>query len=91
MKLRTLLFVLTLSLVLPIYGLASSNTDVPTTTVTDTATATVTRYGGRFGGRWSTSTQQGAAGSLFVDANNDGVCDNFGTAQQGVMRGGWRR
>ncbi len=87
MKTRTLIFVLALSLVLPVYGLASSNTDVPETTVTTPDTETAVRYGGQFGRRFSAPTAQGMAGRYFVDENNDGVCDTCGLAHPGAGQG----
>lgn len=87
MKTRTLIFVLALSLLLPVYGLAASATDVPETTVTTPAAETATRYGGQFGRRFSTSTTQATAGRYFVDENNDGVCDNCGLAHAGAGQG----
>jgi len=78
MKIRTLILVLALSLVLPIFGLAASVTDVTETSIANPTVETVTRNGAQLGRRWNTSTSQGTVGSYFVDENNDGVCDNCG-------------
>lgn len=70
---RMFVLMLVLSLALPVLGLAAEATAPDTTPLA---------LGAQRGRRWNTTPADPAAPqSNYVDENNDGLCDNCGTAQ----------
>ena len=74
---RLFVLMLVLSLALPVLGLAAE--------VTTTPDVTPLAYGAQQGRRWNATpavpADPAAPQSNYVDENNDGICDNCGTAQ----------
>lgn len=97
MKTRTLLLVLSLGVMLPMYGLATDATQSPEATATNPPAQISAGYVDENGdgvcdvcGLDKTQAGKGLNTNCnhFVDVNQDGVCDNYGTAAQGQgMRG----
>lgn len=76
MKKNLLILTLALLIALPVFGLA---VDATTTVAPEVQATETTPLGGQYGPRWRQTTPDTTAPQTgFLDANNDGICDNCG-------------
>jgi hypothetical protein len=80
MKKNLLILTLALLIALPVFGLAADAAPSVAPEVQATETTPTPPLGGQYGPRWRQTTP-GTTAPLtgFVDANNDGICDNCGS------------
>jgi hypothetical protein len=81
MKKNLIVLTLALLIALPVFGLATDTTTPVAPEVQATETTSTAPLGGQYGSRWrQTAPDTTAPQTGFVDADNDGECDNCGNA-----------